>query len=125
MSLSETKTEKEEALLAKVCGHRLTSVDFVLDYLILGFDGKGALTTMVWPEILEVNSLLKFGMKEYRDRLCALITEVVRAVTVSADQTILISFRNEAVLRIPLNSRKASGEKAIFTAPKHHLYVWS
>src|SRR5580692_900115 len=125
MGMNGTNVGQGSDVLTRIIGARLSSVDFVLDYLILGFDGKGALTTMVWPEILEVNSLLKFGMKEYRDRLCALITEVVRAVTVSADQTILISFRNEAVLRIPLNSRKASGEKAIFTAPKHHLYVWS
>ena len=42
--------EKEKAL-CKLVGARLTSVQFVMDYLIVGFDEKGALTTLIWPEV--------------------------------------------------------------------------
>ena len=113
-----------EALLQTITGARLTSVDFVLDYLILGFDEKGALTTLVWPEIDDTDTVAKFGMSGYRDRLCALITQIVKAVDMTADETIFIMFENKTHLRIPLRDRKVPGERAIFTAAKHHLYVW-
>ncbi len=95
-----------------------------MDYLILGFDGKGALTSMVWPEIISTEgSVLKFGMQGYRDSLCDLITEVVSEVHFSEDETITISF-GDTHLRIPLQQRQVPGERAIFTAPKHFLQVW-
>ena len=70
------RIEDGSSVLSRVVGARLTSVQFVLDYLILGFDGKGALTTLVWPEIFiaGTGSVLKYGMESYRDRLCDLIT---------------------------------------------------
>jgi len=43
--MNATKVEDGSSVLARIVGARLTSVDFVMDYLILGFDGKGALTT--------------------------------------------------------------------------------
>ena len=113
-----------EASLQSICGARLTSVQFVLDYLILGFDGKGALTTLVWPEISSSNTVVRFGMSGYRDHLCELITQVVGTVEMGEDETILIAFVNGSSMRIPLRSRKAPGERAIFTAPNHQLRVW-
>jgi hypothetical protein len=124
MKLGGTGTGKGESSLQRICGARLTSVQFVLDYLILGFDEKGALTTMVWPEILEGKESTKYGTKEYRDRLCNAITQVVASVTVSADETISICFQNGLSLSIPLRNYERSGERAIFTAHPHHLFVW-
>jgi hypothetical protein len=105
-------------------GARLSSVQFVLEYLILGFDEKGALTTLVWPEVAEGGGTSTFGMPGYRDALCGLITQVVDDVKVLDDETILITFRGKSQLRIPLRSYKGSGERAIFTAPKHVLFTW-
>lgn len=113
-----------EALLQTIRGARLTPVQFVLDYLILGFDAKGALTTLVWPEIHNGNTVFKFGMSGYRDRLCGLITQVVRTVEMTKDETIFIEFENKSRIRMPLRNRKEPGERAIFTAPRHHLYTW-
>jgi hypothetical protein len=124
MALSEPSVKVGEELLNRICGFRLTSVEFVLDYLILGFDGQGALTTMVWPEIIDRDNSVRFGAKDYRDRLCGLIGQPVDRVEISRDETILISFKNDVSLRVPLKNYERSGEKAIFTAPKHHLYVW-
>jgi hypothetical protein len=124
MKMKDATIEQDTAVLGRILGARLTSVDFVLDYLILGFDEKGTLTTLVWPEIISIaGSVLKFGMKDYRDSLCGLITQVVSEVRFSEDEIITISF-GENLLRIPLRQREAPGERAIFTAPKHFLHVW-
>jgi hypothetical protein len=111
-------------MLGTIRGARLTSVQFVLDYLILGFDEKGALTTLVWSEIHTASSEVRFGMNDYRNRLCDLINQVVNEATISDDDTISISFENRTFLRVPLQNRKASGERAIFTGPRHQLCVW-
>jgi hypothetical protein len=113
-----------EILLQTVSGSRLTSVQFVLDYLILGFDEKGALTTLVWPELYRGDSVARFGMDGYRDRLCELIGQIVKTVKMTEDETISITFENECHMRISLRDRKIPGERAIFTAPRHHLYTW-
>ena len=99
-------------------------MQFVLDYLILGFDETGALTTLVWPEIQDGDTVLKFGMSGYRDHLCELITQLVKAVEITEDETIFITFESKSRMRIPLRDRKVPGERAIFTAPRHHLYAW-
>jgi hypothetical protein len=79
---------------------------------------------LVWPDIFVAGNILKFGMQGYRDQLCKLITEVISEVHFSEDETITISFGDNQ-LRIPLQERLAPGERAIFTYPKHGLYVWS
>ena len=111
-------------LIQLICGGRLTSVDFVLNYLVLGFDHRGALTALVWPEICGGENTVKFGMSGYRDRLCEMVAMVITDVSITFDETIIIGFGNDLRLRIPLRECKTPGERAIVTAPKHHLYVW-
>jgi hypothetical protein len=95
-----------------------------MDYLILGFDERGALTTLVWPEICAEQRILQFGMEGYRDHLCQLITETIDDADVTAEETIIFTFRNQTRLRIPLRRKELPGERAIFNAPKQGLYVW-
>ncbi len=116
--------ESGERLLLEIRGARLSSVQFVLDYLILGFDEKGALTTLVWPEIASEGATLSFGMPGYRDQLCGFITRVVENVKISDDETMVIIFKDQSQMAIPLRTYKGSGERAIFTAPKHRLFAW-
>jgi hypothetical protein len=111
-------------LLSEIIGARLSSVQFVMDYLILGFDAKGALTTVVWPEIMSAKPTIKFGMPGYRDSLCDLITKVVETAEITSDETIIIGFSGEVRLAIPLRIYECSGERAIFTTPKNRLMVW-
>jgi hypothetical protein len=88
-----TKPAKDgEAALQQIVGARLTSVQFVLNYLILGFDERGALTTLVWPTMVDRASRRHFGAAGYRDALCDLITEVVENVRIGEDETITIAF---------------------------------
>ncbi len=119
-----TTMNEGEALLQTISGVRLTSVQFVLDYLILGFDEKGALTTLVWPEIYDGGKIIRLGMSGYRDRLCELISQIVETVEITEDETIFIAFENKSRIRIPLRDRKDPGERAIFRAPQHRLRVW-
>lgn len=112
-------------ILKKIIGARLTSVCFVLDYLTIGFDERGALTSLVWPDIGDsLGGVTNFGNESYRNRICDLITQVVKDVQMSEDETITISFENGVKLVVRLRDRKDPGERAIFTAPKHHLQVW-
>jgi hypothetical protein len=112
-----------EKFLKSIEGARLTSVQFIMDYVILGFDEKGALTILVWPEIIFVEKVLKYKAVGYRDGLCELITEIVQEIGVNAEEeTISILFKNGIRLLIRLNERNL-GERIIFTAPKHILYA--
>lgn len=128
--MTKRKTEEpgpheRETLLRTISGGRLTSVQFVLDYLILGFDERGALTTLVWPEVHHGAAIVKFGANGYRDRLCELIGQSVKTAEITDDETILIAFQNLTLLRIALRERLAAGERAILNAHKHHrLAVW-
>ncbi len=114
------------AEIQRIGGACLTSVQFVLNYLILGFGPKGALTTLVWPLIERKDSqVLEFGMEGYRNDLCALIESRVNQASVRSDETIDILFDNGWRLRIPLRSYDSpSGERAILTGPKSYLFVF-
>jgi len=124
MTSNQAQIETSNSLLKKIIGGQLSSVQFVMDYLILGFDVRGALTTLVWPEIIGAQDVLKYGMVGYRDRLCELICKVVSDVEFTENETINIGFGDLTKLSISLASYKGSGERAIFTAPPHVLYNW-
>ena len=114
---------KKETALARLVGARLTSVQFILNYLILGFDERGALTTLVWPEINQGGERSTLGMPGYRDALCSLIERLAKGVKMEMDETISIDFDDGTELRIPLQSYKEAGERAILTGPQHYLFV--
>jgi hypothetical protein len=118
-----TLIARQEAL-SKLVGARLTSVQFVLNYLILGFDEKGALTTLVWPKLRGIKEEIAFGMEEYRNVLCSLIECKVATASIGHDEEISIQFDNGAALRIELATYKGRGERAIFTAPNSYLLVF-
>jgi hypothetical protein len=109
--------------LLRIVGARLTSVQFILNYLILGFDERGALTTLVWPQILKKNVRVIFGMVQYRNELCSLIECEVTTATITQNETIVIQFNDGAEMLIELNSYRGHGERAILSAPKHYLLV--
>jgi hypothetical protein len=117
------RAEQEEAL-SKLIGGRLNSVQFVMDYLILGFDGRGALTCLVWPEILDTGKKIAFGMEGYRDKLCSLIEKAVKSAAMEQDETISIDFGNSVELRIRLNLHEGPGERAILAGPRQYLFVF-
>jgi hypothetical protein len=121
---SPVSEETKTALLRTIIGARLTSVQFIMDYLILGFDAKGALTTVVWPELDYNKMTWRVGMDGYRDKLCDSITHSVENVQITASETMVIDLANGLQMRIQLRSYNLPGERAIFSGPKHVLCVW-
>jgi hypothetical protein len=121
---NEADWAEREKALARLIGVRLTSVQFVLDYLILGFDERGALTTLVWPEIFNGKKRIAFEITGYRDELCALIGKTLQNATMESDETISIGLENGIEVRIPLRSYERPGERAILTGPKQYLLVF-
>ena len=122
--ISDSDWTGRENAVRKINGARLTSVQFVLNYLILGFDEKGALTTLVWPEVISKGEKIIVGMSDYRNQLCLLIEHTVKIATFENDETISIRYDNDIEMRIALQSYQGSGERAILTAPKHYLFVF-
>ena len=113
-----------EAILKRIVSAPLTSVNFVLDYLILGFDSKGALTALVWPKVVTRESSYGFGEPGYRDALCGFLGRKVGDVSISEEETITITFESGEALEIALRDRNDGGERAIFIAPNRVLHVW-
>jgi hypothetical protein len=116
---------KSGSPIQRIEGARLTSVQFVLNYLILGFDAKGAITVLVWPDIYRGDLILRYGMDRYRDELCGLIGHIVSGAGEVGNQTLVVRFDNGTRLEIPLASKREPGERAILTGANHFLYVWS
>ncbi|HEU5180504.1 MAG TPA: hypothetical protein VFW45_06915 [Candidatus Polarisedimenticolia bacterium] len=123
MSIEKTKNGDSRNLQG-IVGGTLSSVQFVMSYLILGFDSQGALTTLVWPEITIGKEHYHFGDTDYRNELCELIGKVVQTAQVTEREEIVITLENETQLLIPLRKASNPGERAIFAGPKHALYVW-
>lgn len=115
--------QRQKALLL-IVGAKLTSVQFVLNYLILGFDERGAYTTLVWPELIVANENFVFGMKDYRNQLCNLIGSAVLGAEIDKEEMITVRFDNSVNIQIPLRSYKGDGERGIITGPKHFLFVF-
>ena len=120
----DAELEAARETFLKIVGARLTSVNFVMDYLIIGFDERGALTMLVWPEFHEKGMQTSFGEAAYRNKLCSLIECPVIGTDFSQDETIFIRFDSEIELRIHLQSNQTGGERAIFTAPGGYLQVF-
>jgi len=123
MAAQDIKNTHSEAL-ANLAGGRLTSVDFVLDYLILGFDQNGALTTLVWPQIRAAGQTWSYGTSGYRDVLCDFITCVVQTALSDDHDALTIRFTDGRELFIPLSTYAGKGERAVLTGPRHFLMVF-
>lgn len=114
----------QQSALSRLVGARLTSVQFVLNYLVLGFDEKGALTTLVWPLLIVGGRPMTFGTPGYRDELCSLIEETVESASIDGDEVIKFRLQKGREMAIELKSYRNGGERAILTGPKHFLYVF-
>ena len=86
--------------IGRIIGAQLTSIQFVLDYLILRFDEEGALTTLVWPELHKSGNVIFFGESDYRSELCALMKRRVAQAGIDDEETIMIAFGSDASLHL-------------------------
>lgn len=108
--------------LRQLFGSRLTSVIFVLDYVIIGFEGGRALTLLLWPTIYKDAQRSVSGMAEYRDALCSFIGALVTSAMIDSTK-LMITFGVDT-LTVSLEESTPSGERVIMTGPDNLLAVW-
>ena len=104
----------EESLLAELVGRELSSIEFVRDYLQFRFDGP-TLTVLTSPTVTRSGSSFTEGTPGYRDELVMLIGKEVSETHFKRDEAVVVVFRTDEVLRVPLDraSRPVPGEAIV------------
>lgn len=87
--------------LSSVIGQELFSVEFLQDHLVLHFDGP-SLTFYAYPDVFREEGSYAFGEPEYRNVLCAVLSEDVTAATLEEGEAIEIEFESGVILRASL-----------------------
>jgi hypothetical protein len=88
--------------LNELAGEKLSSVVFVMDYLQLDFNGN-RFTLYIWPEVLVGEDVFHITDEQYRNKLCAIITHVVKHVVYTEQQSLEIHFVEGNQIRLFLN----------------------
>jgi len=92
--------------ISGLIGQELTSVEFIQDHLILHFGEQTtsapAVTFFAWPDVFREEGSYAYGEPEYRNVLCALLTEDVTAATLEENEAIEIEFESGVILRCSL-----------------------
>lgn len=122
--MDETQTTEDYGLANYIQGATLSFVQFIMDYLIIGFDKNDAITTLVWPELIIQDKTTLFGMPGYRDLLCGCIMSIVHSVNVKKSKKIDIILSNGLCIHIPIKSYGEAGEQVIFSKWKGPCIVW-
>ena len=99
--------------LNKIRGRPLTSVEFVLDYVQLRFDGP-TLTAYIWPSLTLAEKTVAWGQEGYRDALCARIGVKVADTSIVEGKNLTIYFDDGAVLRISLREQDYRSLEAVY-----------
>jgi hypothetical protein len=82
-------------------GQELSSVEFLQDHLVLHFDGP-TVTFYAWPDVFREEGSYAYGEPEYRNVLCAVLTEDVTAASLESGEAIEIEFESGVILRTSL-----------------------
>ena len=106
--VAQWEGQLQEALLGK----RLTSAEFVLDYVQLRFDGP-FLTVITWP-VLEVDGeRFRWGERGFRDALCSPIGKEVIRAEIRAEHSLQLEFSDGAVFRVSLKDEDYRSAEAV------------
>ncbi len=87
--------------LHDIVSEHLSSVTFVMNYLQLGFNGRG-LSVYVWPAVTIGTTTFRQQDNGYRDALCSLIGKQLQRVDEYLDAGLVLEFEGDSALRIPL-----------------------
>lgn len=101
----------ELELLQTIVGEQMSSVEFIMDYVQLRFDGA-TLTTFTLPTVSRENQTLHWGESGYRDELCRQIGHLVKSVSIRSKEFIEISFDDSVVIQISLRESDYQGPEA-------------
>jgi len=114
---------KEESKMFKVIeGSQLSSVEFVMDYVQLRFDGP-TLTVYNQPAVRTGQETIKWGDVRFRNTLCDLIAHIVSSTDVRRREAAEISFDNGSVFIVPLGMDDFRGPEALTFDAGPHFWV--
>ena len=110
--------------LEMIVGEFMSSVEFVMDYIQLHFNGS-TLTTFTCPQIHMPDRALCVTDTGYRDALCSLIGAAVTNTQVHSDELLRICFTDDREITVSLGVADAVGpEYAYFTSPTGFCCSW-
>src|SRR5262245_6456097 len=105
-------------------GTKLSSVEFVKDYIQLRFDGP-CLTVNAPFEVVVQGYHYRKGASGYRDALCERIGRLVRQALTLPDQEMRLEFEDGSTLSIFLNPEdQISAEAAVLAYGLNNICVW-
>lgn len=111
------------ASLDRIVGNKLSSVEFVMDYHQLRFDGP-CITAYIHPEVTVADTIYRWGEPGYRDALCERIASVVQKASIVEDKELCVDFDDGSSISISLRSEDYEGPEAVeFYLDDRHLWV--
>ena len=103
--------ENELELLQTIVGEKLSSVEFVADYVQLRFDGS-TLSAFTQPTIVVGNRESSWNDPGYRDALFCRIGHTVKSVSIRPGNYIEVVFDDGVASRISLEDSSYRGAEA-------------
>jgi len=98
-----------------IVGQRLTSVEFVMDYIQLRFDGP--VLTVLSPVTVTTDELeIRSGEAGFRDCLCERIAARVTSARIVPHEALQLEFEDEARIRISLRPADYDVEAVLFNS---------
>ena len=108
--------------LEKIVGEKLSSVEFVMDYVQFRFSGP-VLSAFTQPTVTRGHETKTWGEAGYADALCKQIGRRVERTAVN-DEHVSIAYENGTLVLISLRDDDYRGPEALkFSLDKDHVWV--
>lgn len=122
MSMKSDLSATLAEALAYLEGRQLSSVEFVMDYLQLRFDGP-CLTAYCPPIVVKCGRQYAVTDSGYRDAICEQIGHRVHHINID-DKAVVVLFPNGSSIMIALESGNCDGPEALqFSLDEQHVWV--
>jgi hypothetical protein len=118
--------DTEPRLAHYLGGQRAASVEFIFDYLAVGFDNYN-LILYNWPIVILTNKTYRKDDDKYRDTLCSIINSRVKSVTEIDRHYFCIEFDCNVTLRVSLlDTDRQAPDAAVLSDNRNGvaLIVW-
>lgn len=113
----------EQEILQRIVGEQLSSVEFVMDYVQLRFNGP-TLTAVTHPVVEVHGRVYSWGECGFRDALCERIAKRVTSALVKPGDLLRIEFADSSAVKISLRDEDYVGAEAvIFDSGPAHFWV--
>ena len=122
VTMSNPRAEELRSLQT-IVGEKLSSVEFVMDYVQLRFDGP-TLTAVSHPVVKTTTAVLRWDDPGYRDALCGQITAHVASVDIRDRDELKVLFDNGVSVAVSLKEDDQVGAEAVrFDTMRGHWFV--